>query len=223
MVHLDAPVQVALLDDHPLFRQGLRYILQKLPYVDSIVEASEYAELLALCQQRVPDLLLLDLQLPNLDGSEVTQRLLARYPQLKIIVLSMFSADKFIQQLLKLGARSYLPKDADHLQLINAVEEVLTSGYHITPRIARALDHSGPTRPAAPGSATATLAVRFTRRELDVLRLLCEGCSTAVIAEQLFLSPRTVEGHRQRLLDKTNAPNAAGLVLYAMRHGLLSN
>jgi DNA-binding NarL/FixJ family response regulator len=133
------PVHIALLDDHPLFRQGMRYILQALPYVESVSEAAELPELQATCRQRLPDVLLLDLQMPNVDGPEAARLLLQEFPDLKIIVLSMFSADKYITQMMKAGARSYLPKDVDQDQLRLTIEEVLTTGFHFTPRISRAL------------------------------------------------------------------------------------
>ncbi|RZK17556.1 MAG: response regulator transcription factor [Hymenobacter sp.] len=220
MAHLDFRIQIALFDDHPLFRQGMRYILQALPYVESVVEAGEFGELQALCRQRLPDILLLDLQMPGMDGSEVAQHLLAEFPSLKIIVLSMFSADKFITQMLKLGARSYLPKDADQAQLTQALEDVLTTGYHFTPRMSQAMLNSVQ-RPTRPATLALTENVHFTPRELDVLRLICRGRTAADIAEQLLMSRRTVEGHRQRMLEKTGAANVAGLVVYAARHDLL--
>ncbi|TVT41801.1 response regulator transcription factor [Hymenobacter setariae] len=220
MATIDFPVQIALLDDHPLFRQGMRYILLGLPYVESVVEAGEFAELLALCRQRLPDVLLLDLQMPGMDGPAVAQALLGEFPDLKIIVLSMFSADKFITQMMKLGARSYLPKDVDQPQLAQALEDVLSTGYHFTERVSKAM-LKGVQQPTRPVLATLTEEVHFTPRELDVLRLICEGRTTAEIAEQLVMGRRTVEGHRQHMLEKTGAANAAGLVVYAVRHGLL--
>ncbi|HET9503500.1 MAG TPA: response regulator transcription factor [Hymenobacter sp.] len=222
MATVDFPVQIALLDDHPLFRQGMRYILQSLPFVESVVEAGAYAELLALCRQRLPDVLLLDLQMPGMDGPEVAERLLAEFPDLKIIVLSMFSADKFITQMMKLGARSYLPKDVNQAELTQALQAVLTTGHYFSERVSRALVRGvqHPTRQPAT-SLLLTEEVHFTKRELDVLRLICEGRTTAEIAEDLFLSSRTVDGHRQRLLEKTGSPNVASLGVYAVRHGLL--
>jgi two-component system response regulator DegU len=220
MARIDFPVQIALLDDHPLFRQGMRYILQALPFVESVVEAGEFGELLALCRQRLPDVLLLDLQMPGMDGPEVAQQLLVEFPDLKIFVLSMFSADKFITQMMKLGARSYLPKDADQQQLTQALEDVLTTGHHFTERISRAM-LQGVQQPTRPASHLLTEEVQFTPRELEVLRLICQGLTAADIAEQLLMGRRTVEGHRQRMLEKTGAANVAGLVVYAVRHGLL--
>jgi DNA-binding NarL/FixJ family response regulator len=223
MPTIDFPVQIALLDDHPLFRQGMRYILQSLPFVESVVEAGTYAELLALCRQRLPDVLLLDLQMPGMDGPEVAERLLAEFPDLKIIVLSMFSADKFITQMMKLGARSYLPKDVHQQELTQALEAVLTTGNYFSERVSRALVR-GVQQPTRQHTTTLlTEEVHFTKRELDVLRLICEGRTTAEIAEDLFLSSRTVDGHRQRLLEKTGSPNVASLGVYAVRHGLLED
>lgn len=220
MPPINTPVQIALLDDHQLFRQGIRYILQTLPYVEEIVEAGMFAEILVLCRRRVPDVLLLDLQMPGLEGPEVAQQLLAEFPDLKIIVLSMFSADKYITQMLKIGVRSYLPKDVDQEELCRAIEDVLTTGHHFTPRISRALMR-GVQQPSRQPTKLLD-AVEFTPREYEVLRLLSAGRTAAEIASELFISRRTVEGHRQKLLEKTNMPNSAGLIGYAARHGLLN-
>lgn len=214
------PVHIAMLDDHPLFRQGMRYILQALPYVESVSEAAELPELQAICRQRLPDVLLLDLQMPNIDGPEAARLLLQEFPNLKIIVLSMFSADKYITQMMKAGARSYLPKDVDQEQLRQTIEEVLTTGFHFTPRISRALVR-GVQHPERTPTPKMPDLVQLTTREHEVLRLICQGRTAADIAEQLFISRRTVEGHRQKLLEKTSAPNSAGLVVYAARHGLI--
>jgi len=215
------PIHIALLDDHPLFRQGLRYILEPLPYVASVTETAEVDALVALCRQRLPDVVLLDLQMPQMDGPEVAQHLLAEFTELKIIVLSMFSADKYITQMMKLGARSYLPKDATQEELVQAIEEVVTTGHHFTPRISRALMR-GVQHPGRQPALKLPKPVELTAREEEVLRLICEGLTAAEIAERLFISRRTVEGHWQNLLEKTNVSNVAGLVVYAARHGMIT-
>lgn len=214
-------MQIALLDDHPLFRQGLRYILESFSFVESVVEADEFSKLQVLCRRRLPDILLLDMQMPAIDGAEAARLLLGEFPDLKIIVLSVFSADNFIVQMIKLGARSYLPKDVDQEQLRQALEDVLTTGQHFTSRISRALVRSiqQPTRQSATVMAD---QVQFTRREQEVLGKICKGCTTAEIADHLFISRRTVEGHRQNLLEKTNSVNSTALVVYAVQHGLNS-
>jgi DNA-binding NarL/FixJ family response regulator len=217
------PVRIALLDDHPMFRQGLRYILSALPYVEEVIETSTLDELLVSCRQRQPDVLLLDLQMPGMDGPEVAKLLLEEFKDLKIIVLSMLSADKFITQMMRLGARSYLPKDADQDELRQAIEDVLVTGHHFTPRISRALMRGVQQPSRQPATTRLPDLVQLTPREQEVLRLICEGRTAAEIAARLFISRRTVEGHRQKLLEKTSAPNSAGLVVYAARHGLLDS
>jgi two-component system response regulator DegU len=223
MSAIDFPVRIALLDDHPMFRQGLRYILSALPYVEEVIETSTLAELLSSCRQRLPDVLLLDLQMPGMDGPEVAKILLTEFRDLKIVVLSMLSADKFITQMMRLGARSYLPKDADQEELRQAIEDVLITGHHFTPRISRALMRGVQQPTRKPASTRLPDLVQLTPREQEILLLICEGRTAAEIADKLCISRRTVEGHRQNLLEKTSAPNSAGLVVYAARHGLLDS
>jgi len=218
---LPKSVHIALLDDHPLFRQGLRHLLQELAYVETVTEATELAELQAVCRQHLPDVLLLDLQMPQLNGAEVAQLLLGEFAELKIIVLSMFSADKFITQMMKLGARSYVSKDTSPTELTQAISAVLTTGYHYTPRISQALTR-GLQQPDRRSAGSLFEETTFTTREKEVLRLICSGLTTSDIANKLFISQRTVEGHRQRLLDKSGSSNVASLVAFAAKHDLLS-
>jgi len=220
MPELPTTLHLAILDDHKLFRQGIAYILHQFPYPVTVTEAATFPELLAALALAQPDVLLLDMQMPDIDGMEATRQLLARYPDLKIIVLSMHSADQFVVYMLKLGARSYLPKDVDQDQLREAIETVITDGHYFTPGISRAmmqgLHSSSRLKPSFQAPATS-----LTPRESEVLALLCQGCTTNAIAEQLFISDRTVEGHRKNLLEKTNTHNSVSLVLYAIRHGLV--
>jgi DNA-binding NarL/FixJ family response regulator len=215
-----AGIHVALLDDHPLFRQGLCHLLQDLPYVETITETANLPELLVVCRQRLPDVLLLDLQMPEHDGGEVAQVLLKEFPELKIIVLSMFAADKYITQMMKLGARSYLPKDATQSEITHAISEVLTTGYYLTARISRAVTR-GIQEPTRKRSSSLFDPIYFTPREKEVLRLMCQGLTNLNIAEKLFISSRTVEGYRQRLLEKTESSNTASLIVYAVKNGFV--
>ncbi|MBO2008349.1 response regulator transcription factor [Hymenobacter negativus] len=215
------PISISILDDHRLFRQGIMYILQSLYFDTKVQEAATFGELLDQFAQQVPDILLLDLQMPDINGIEATKRLLEAHPSLKIIVLSMHSTDDFISHMFKLGVRSYLPKDVDKQLLSTAIGAVMTDGYYFTDSIskamARGLHASSPKQPSFQSAAIA-----LTPREIEVLALICKGYSTNKIAEQLFISDRTVEGHRKSLLEKTNTPNAVTLALYALKHGLLA-
>ncbi|MBF9223766.1 response regulator transcription factor [Hymenobacter ruricola] len=214
-------VHISILDDHRLFRQGITYILQNLPFATAVQEAATFSELQAQFAQQVPDVLLLDLQMPDISGIDATKQLLKEHPDLKIIVISMHSTDDFIAHMLKLGVRSYLPKDVDKQLLSTAIAAVVADGYYFTDGISRAmmrgLASGTPPKPSFQATAAA-----FTPRETEVLTLLCKGYSTNKIAEALFISDRTVEGHRKSLLEKTNTPNAVSLALYAVKHGLLA-
>lgn len=197
------------------------YILQNLSFDTVVREAATLGELQEQCAQQVPDVLLLDLQMPGINGMEATERLLEAYPGLKIIVISMHSTDEFVSHMFKLGVRSYLPKDVDKQLLNTAIATVMTEGYYFTESMSKAMVrglHS--TTPKQPSFQPA--AIELTPREVEVLNLICKGYPTAKIAEQLFISDRTVEGHRKNLLEKTNMPNAVSLAVYAMKHGLLA-
>jgi DNA-binding NarL/FixJ family response regulator len=215
------PIHVALLDDHALFRQGMRFILQSLPYVVAVTEAATLAELQTLCRERLPDILLLDLQMPGVDGPEAAQVLLREFPDLKIIVLSMHDADTFVTQMIRLGARSYLPKDVSQEQLEAAIAEVLQTGYHYTTHVSQALMRSVK-QPSRSRSTALPGQLQLTRREAEVLRLICEGQTAAEIGHRLCISHRTVEGHWQNLLDKTGMANVASLAVFAATHGLIN-
>lgn len=216
-----SPVHIAILDDHKLFRQGIIYIVQQFPYAVEVTEAATLPELLVALSQQQPDVLLLDMQMPEVDGMEAAERLLKQYPDLKIIVLSMHSTDQFIVHMLKLGARTYLSKDVDQEQLRQAIEAIIREGYYFTDSISKAMMR-GLHTPSRLKPSFQALLTPLTPRELEVLRLLCQGDSTTVIAQKLFISGRTVEGHRKNLLEKTNTHNSISLVRYAIRHGLLT-
>jgi len=215
-----SPVYISILDDHRLFRQGIMYILQNLAFDTVVQEAATFGELQAQLTHQVPDVLLLDLQMPGINGMAATERLLKEYPSLKIIVISMHSTDDFIAHMLKLGVRSYLPKDVDKQLLSTAITTVIADGYYFTDDISKAMVHGLHATSSKPSFQSS--AIVLTPRETEVLALVCKGYSTNKIAEQLFISDRTVEGHRKNLLEKTNTSNAVSLALYAMKHGLLA-
>lgn len=218
---LPTTIHIAILDDHRLFRQGISYILHSLPFVARVSEAATFGELQPQLAQELPDILLLDMQMPEMDGMEVAKHLLQAYPELKIIVLSMHSDDHFIVPMFRLGVRSYLPKDVDKEQLRTAIAAVMTEGYYFTAGTSKSMMRGlGPGKQGIPAFQSPPIVL--TPREADVLTLVCKGCSTSEIAQQLFISNRTVEGHRQNLLEKTNTPNAVSLALYAVKHGLCS-
>ena len=215
-------ITIAIVDDHKLFRQGLIQILKRFPRFDVIIESESCQELIQALEQQLPDIVLMDLEMPGMDGMEGCKLILQKFPNLKIIALSMHSASNFIFHMMKIGARSYLPKDIDQEKLKEAIEEVVFNGFYFTDKIAAAMLQGVKSRsPQKP--MFITNGNTLTQREKEVLALICKGLTTSEIASRLFISIRTVEGHRQNLLDKTGTTNSVSLAVFAIRTGLLND
>lgn len=218
-----ATVKLAIVDDHLLFRQGLSYILRRAGY-EVVLEAASGRELFDGLETQQPDVVLLDLHMQEMDGKEVSRRLLAHHPHLKIIILSMDYSPDFILDLMKLGVHGYLPKDIDQRILAEAIEQVQASGYYINATVAQVMRDGlqGKQKATVHKMANEHLMTSLTEREKEVLALLCKGYSSSKIAEMLFISFRTVEGHRKHLLEKTGTSNAVGLAVFALKHQLIA-
>jgi two-component system response regulator DegU len=213
-------VKLAIVDDHTLFRQGLSYILRRMITCEVVIEVASGPELFAALPTVLPDVVLLDLHMQEMDGKEVSRRLLEQYPQIKIIILSMDYSPDFILELMRLGVHGYLPKDIDQRILKEAIEQVQTKGYYIDDTVAQVM-REGLRNKKKSVSLTNGLLLTLTEREKEVLELLCQGLSSVQIAEKLFISLRTVEGHRKNLLEKTGASNAVSLAMFAMKHRMI--
>jgi two-component system response regulator DegU len=213
-------VKLAIVDDHTLFRQGLSYILRRMITCEVVIEVASGPELFAALPTVLPDVVLLDLHMQEMDGKEVSRRLLEQYPQIKIIILSMDYSPDFILELMRLGVHGYLPKDIDQRILKEAIEQVQTKGYYIDDTVAQVMQE-GLRNKKKSVSLTNGLLLTLTEREKEVLELLCQGLSSVQIAEKLFISLRTVEGHRKNLLEKTGASNAVSLAMFAMKHRMI--
>ncbi|RYU76726.1 response regulator [Hymenobacter persicinus] len=220
-------IKLAIVDDHKLFRQGLRHILSRSGQYEVSIEAASGQEFLTALEAGQPDVVLLDLHLPDLDGRAVSRAVLDRYPAVRIIILSMNYSDEFILEMMRLGVHGYLPKDIDQKILVEAITQVQTQGYYLdatTAQVMRAgLQAPAPKAPARRKVSSVALLVPLTEREREVLTLICKGLSSQQIADQLFISFRTVEGHRKNLLDKTGMSNAVSLALFAVRHQLVES
>ncbi|GAA4386567.1 response regulator transcription factor [Hymenobacter koreensis] len=219
------PITLAIVDDHKLFRQGLRHILGRVGYHEVIIEAGSGPELLTALEAQQPDVVLLDLHLPDMDGRAISQVLREQYPAVRIIILSMNYAPEFILELMRLGVHAYLPKDIDQKTLGEAIAQVHMQGFYIDATTAQVM-RQGLQEPASPRLARKKLPgsvapLELTEREREVLTLICKGLSSQQIADLLFISYRTVEGHRKNLLDKTGMSNAVSLALFAVKHQLI--
>jgi two-component system, NarL family, response regulator NreC len=214
------PFQLMIADDHEIFRDGLALMLSRQKNMTLVGQASDGVELLELVRANPPDVILIDIKMPRMDGIEATKSLLQDYPNLKIVALSMFSEENLIVEMLEAGAKGYLLKNADKQEILDAVESVMAD------RVFYCRDTS------------ATLAsmivksnfnpyrkreiVEFSERELEIIRLICRQFTAQEMGENLFLSRRTIEGYRTRILEKMNVKNTAGVVIYALKNKLIS-
>ena len=211
-------IKLALADDQVLFRRGLTMLLRDLPDVQVVFECANGEELLTGLKNNSVDVVLLDLEMPVLDGMCTMKRMREEFPRVKVIVLSMHSEEKFIVHLMELGANGYVLKTAEPDEIEDAIHAVATTGYHFSPMVSRVMLHGLVKKEKL--RPTFDEVDPLTERELDVLRLICEELTTTEIAGKLFLSPRTVEGYRNNILQKIGARNTAGIVVYAMSKGL---
>ena len=211
-------IKLALADDQALFRRGMAMLLRDMADVQVVFECSNGEELLTGLKGNAVDIVLLDLEMPVMDGMEAMRRIKEDHPQVKVIVLSMHSEEKFIVHLMELGANGYVVKTAEPDEIENAVRAVASSGYHFSEMVSRVMLQGLVKKEKL--KPTFSDVDPLTERELEVVRLICQELTTTEIAGKLFLSPRTVEGHRNNVLQKTGARNTAGIVVYALTKGI---
>ena len=212
-------IRLFIVDDHAVLREGLRLMLAQESGFTVVGEAANGQLLLDQLPTTPADVVLLDLHMPVLGGLATAERLRAEYPGLRILMLSMVEEPLSIQHALAAGAHGYLLKNAVKEEVIMGLRTVLAGRPYLSAEIGLALlARMTSPAPAAAPSASITL----TRREQEILQLVAEGLTTAQIADQLFTSKRTVETHRQNILEKTGCKNTAALISYASTQGLLS-
>jgi DNA-binding NarL/FixJ family response regulator len=219
-------IQVGIVEDQLLFREGIKAILATQPDMQLIFESPDgYSVLERLTTSAiVPDVLLVDLVLSHVgqkefNGMQVTRAVLEAYPEIRILILSVHNDENFIAQLIEHGAHGYLVKDCDPGELYNAIRAVRYHGSYINPRTLKALQNNLLRKQKA--KQIGTHDAQLTRREAEILELICQQFTTDEIAEKLFISPKTVDGHRINLLQKTGSRNTAGLVVYAVKNNLV--
>ncbi len=216
---MNAHIRIALADDHRLIRSGMKSILNSYPHFEVVQEAANGQELLDGLESSRPDVILLDLEMPVLTGKEALETIRKGNQLIKILILTMHQSNAFIVQMMELGANGYLLKDCDPDEVIRAIEKVYHQDYYFSEKVSRAM-LGGITDPGLK-STSLLKSHGLNEREVEVLRLICEEKTTLEIGETLFLSPKTIEGYRKTLLEKTNARNMAGLVLFAVKYGLV--
>jgi len=213
-------INIAIADDQKLFRKGMVALVGTFDGMSLIFEAGNGRELLELCGSSVtkPDVILLDLSMPELNGLDTLKILKEKYPAIGVIILTVHEAESFVLATIQAGANGYLAKNAEPEEVELSIREVHKNGFYFTIPMLQLLRKG-----LASKNQTVTLGDEhnLTSREKEVLQLICKQLNSVEIAEKLFLSNRTVEGHRNNLLLKTGSRNTAGLVLYALKYKLL--
>ena len=211
-------VTLLLVDDHPIIRQGLRHLLEGEPEFRVVGEAGDGVDALLLVERLKPNILLVDMMMPGLNGLEVLRQIKKISPATRAIVLSMQSADAYVIEALKYGAAGYVIKDTGPSELVNAVREVTQGNQYLSAKLSEKLQASGRRIIDTPTDAYETL----TSREREILQMTTEGRTSQEIGSKLVISPRTVEIHRSNLMKKLGVHNQADLIRFAIKRGILS-
>lgn len=213
----DLTIKIVLVDDEVLFRKGISFLLQKEKNIEVLFEASNGEELISHLNnnEAKPDIIIMDLKMPVLNGVEATKIIRKFFPEIKIIALTSYDTKAFVINMIQVGAVAYLIKNTTPKDLTNTINEVACKGFYYNENILKTIKDTILTTK----NSKINLETSFlSPREIEILQLICNQKTTAEIAEKLFLSPRTVEGHRNNLLLKTESRNIAGLVVYAIQN-----
>jgi DNA-binding NarL/FixJ family response regulator len=213
-------IRLVIADDHEIFRDGLTLMISKQETISLVGQAADGKELIQLVAEKKPHVVLTDIKMPGMDGIMATRLLLQKNPDLKIIALSMFEEENLIVEMLEAGARGYLLKNADKKEILEAILTVYDGNIfyckHTSARLASLIVKSKFDPPKNKGGAM------FTDREREIVRLICRQHTAQEIGDRLFLSKRTVEGYRTKILEKMDVKNTAGVVVFALRHGMIT-
>jgi len=213
------PIRILLADDHALIRHGVRRILQAEPSFSIVAEASSGVEAVEMAVEHGPDIAIIDISMKQLNGIETTAQILSRSPYTRVLILSMYSDERYISRALKAGATGYLLKDSVEYDLVAAVKAVAEGQSYFSPQAARILVDCFARR--VDGGLVDDRYELLTERERQIYQMLAEGQSNKAIAEQLNLSRHTIETHRTHIMEKLGVHTAAELVLSAVRRGII--
>lgn len=211
--------KIILVDDHTLFRNGLKGLLNRYPECEVVGEASDGMEFLELLEKTPCDIVLLDIDMPRMNGIEAVQRALARYPELKVVTLSMHGDEEYYFRMVEAGVKGFLLKNSEIDEVRAAVTAAGSGGSYFSQELLRSL--VGSLKSSTPGQTADQDTETLSERETEVLLGICKGLSNQEIADELFISKRTVDKHRANILDKTGCRNTANLVVYAIKNSLV--
>jgi DNA-binding NarL/FixJ family response regulator len=216
---VNEPIKVAIADDHKIFRDGIRMSLSGKDYLRIIWEAEDGKDLVHKMKIKLPDVLLMDIRMPEMDGVNAISLLRKEYEEVKIIVLTMYDDQEMISRMMEMGANAYLTKTTDPEEIYNAILSCMNDDYYFNDLVNKAvmmkLQHKKSVRQFYPNP------IKMSEKELKILKLIAEDKTTEEISKEVFLSPRTIETIRQNMKTKVGAKTIAGLVMYGMRNKLI--
>ncbi len=218
MTKTTGDINLVIADDHEIFRDGFKLTISKVEDIHLLGEASNGRELVELCQIHNPHVVITDIKMPIMDGIEAAKKIRETMPHIGIIGLSMFDEDELIMEMLEAGAKGYLLKNADKQEVIDAIKTVYNdepfycrqTSNKLAQMIAKSKFNPYASKPK----------VEFTEKEIEIIQLICQEFTNKEIADRLFLSIRTIEGYRLKILERMEVKNTVGLVVYAIQHDL---
>lgn len=214
-------ISIAIADDQLLFRQGLAALLREVEEFDLVLEANNGHDLLQQLKNisQLPQVAIIDLNMPGMNGVELNRILHHEYPSIKVVIVTMYGQERFISKMIEAGASGYLVKNCDTEELISCIRTVSKTEFYFNAAVLKAMRNALQHKTKTIRNLS-NIPIELTTREQEILDLICKEFTNPEIAEKLFLSARTVEGHRNNLLAKTGCRNTAGLVIFAVRHGI---
>lgn len=206
-------VKIVLVDDHALFRNGLKGLISMREGYEVVAEAGDGGEFLDMLPTMEADVVFMDISMPNVGGEEATRKALSLCPDLKIVTLSMFGEESYYTRMVEAGAKGFLLKDSSIEEVFDAIDTVVAGGDYFSQRLLSSMSNRL--------RGTELSSGELSSREIEILLAICRGLSNQEIAEELFISKRTVDAHRANILEKTGCKNTASLVVYAIRNQLV--
>jgi DNA-binding NarL/FixJ family response regulator len=209
-------IKVAIVDDHSLFRNGLKLLLSGFPEMEVVCESSNGREFLQELNQMTPDIVLMDIEMPVMNGIEATQESLKKLSNLKIITLSMFGEEEYYYKMIDAGVKGFVLKNSDIDEVVKAIHTVMGGGTFFSQELLLNV-----VKKFRDVHKIEKLQLQLSQREIEIIELICNGLSNQEIAEKLHISKRTVDKHRSNILSKTDTNNTASLVMFAVEHKLI--
>ncbi|MDA3865985.1 MAG: response regulator transcription factor [Salinivirgaceae bacterium] len=208
-------LSIILVDDHQLFREGLKSLLESFDYVEHVREAPNGKEFLQMLKTTLPDVVFMDIEMPEMDGITATRKAIEAFPQLNVVALSMYGNENYYTQMINAGAKGFILKNSGIQDVENAIQNVMSGNNYFSHEIFQRLIHGLGRKQQKSSSAG------LSTREEEIVFLICKGLSNQEIADKLYLSKRTVDKHRENILHKTQSKNTAGIVMYAVKNGIV--